>query len=333
LTGTGWVASQHVNAFENNPHTHVVAMVSSSKESADKKRGEWGLDEAAVYADLNHLLADPKVDIVSIATPNHLHAQAIIQSAEAGKHILIEKPPAIYLTDLHTSLNVVKKSGVKTVVSFVLRWNPLVKTIKKLLQQDAIGPIFFAQLDYWHNSGRAARIPNHWTTRKDSGGSAFLTGGNHAVDALRWLVDDEIVEVSAAGTQISDLYEYPPNMLAWVKFANGAIGKVSAILEGTHPYQFNIDLLGQHGTIRDNHLWSPKTFVGQNDWITIPTITPNSGDVTHHPFQDEVNHFIDCILTNQESYVNLDDAVKTIEVCIAIDRSAESGLPVKFPLS
>ena len=67
LIGTGWVAGQHVNAFENNPHTHVVAVASGSKESADKKCREWGLDEATVYGDPNDIYADPNVDIISIA--------------------------------------------------------------------------------------------------------------------------------------------------------------------------------------------------------------------------------------------------------------------------
>jgi UDP-N-acetyl-2-amino-2-deoxyglucuronate dehydrogenase len=201
--------------------------------------------------------------------------------------------------------------------------------LKSYIQSGALGRIFFSQVDYWHNSGRA-KIPGHWTTRRETGGSAFLTGGNHAVDAIRWLVADEIEEVSAQGTQVGQDYEYIPNVLAWVKFKNGAIGKVSAILEGRLPYQFNIDLLGERGSFRDNRLWSPEMFPGQQDWIVIPSITPNSGDVTHHPFKDEVSHFVQCIQEDRESYVNLDDAVKTIEVCIAIDRSLASGAPVQI---
>ena len=332
IVGTGWVAEQHVAAFENDPHTRVVGLSSSSLERAEAKRQSWGLDGAIAYPDYDELLADPDVRIVSVATPNHLHAEQTIKAAQAGKHILIEKPPALNRKDLHAMQRAVHEAGVKTVVSFVLRWNPLVQTMKEYISEGKLGKVFCAQVDYWHTSGRGS-ISDHWTTKRSTGGSAFLTGGNHAVDAVRWLVGADVIEVSAVGTQINPNYEYPPTMLAWAKFDNGAIGKISAILEAKIPYQFNIDLLGERGTFRDQRIWAPEEFVGQNDWIEIPTITPNSGDVTHHPFRDEIAHFVACIQEDRESFVNLDDAVKTIEVCLAIDRSAAEGRTVRLPLS
>lgn len=331
IVGTGWVAKQHFEAFDSHPAARVVGLVGSRPERAETSRKAWRAD-CAVFPDYSSMLSDPEIQIVSIATPNHHHAQQAIQAAQAGKHILIEKPPALTLPDLHRMQSAVRSAGVKTVVSYVLRWNPLIQTMKEYIQHGTLGRIFFAQVDYWNNSGRA-KIPGHWTTRRETGGSAFLTGGNHAVDAIRWLVGDEIVEVSAQAVRVYEDYEYPPNVLAWVKFNNDALGKVSAILEGCLPYQFNIDLLGERGSFRDNRLWSPGSFPGQNDWIHIPTITPNSGDVTHHPFKDEVAHFVQCIQEDRESFVNLDDAGKTIEVCIAIDRSLASGVPVQLPMT
>ena len=80
------------------------------------------------------------------------------------------------------------------------------------------------------------------------------------------------------------------------------------------------------------HLWSKKSFPGQEDWITIPTTTPDSGDVTHHPFPGEVNHFIDCILKKEKTIVSLDDALKTFEIIEAADRSAQQGgKPISLP--
>jgi predicted dehydrogenase len=119
-------------------------------------------------------------------------------------------------------------------------------------------------------------------------------------------------------------------VVAVVKFANGAIGKLSSIFDVQSPYAFNIDLLGEKGSIRDNHIYAKEYFGGQTDWVTVPTIRPDSGDVSHHPFQGEINHFVDCILKDEESHVNLADAVKTHEVCLAIDRSAAEGRPIKI---
>jgi predicted dehydrogenase len=85
--------------------------------------------------------------------------------------------------------------------------------------------------------------------------------------------------------------------------------------------------------VRNNALWASKSFPGQEGWITIPTTTPDSGDVTHHPFPGEVDHFVECILNKKKTIVDLDDAIKTFELIEAADRSArQSGKPVSLPL-
>jgi predicted dehydrogenase len=147
---------------------------------------------------------------------------------------------------------------------------------------------------------------------------------------MRHFVQDEIVEVSAYANQVNPVYEYPTNSVGIVKFAGGAIGKTSASFDVQCPYAFNIDLLGEQGTIRDNHIYADDFFAGQTNWITVPTIRPDSGDVTHHPFDGEIGHFIDCIRNGEESHVNLADAAKTHAVCYALERSYLENRPVKI---
>jgi predicted dehydrogenase len=160
-------------------------------------------------------------------------------------------------------------------------------------------------------------------------GSSFLSAGCHAVDAIRYFVQDEIDEVMAYSNNTDPNYEYDTNVVAAVRFRGGAIGKLSSILDCRCPYAFNIDLLGERGTLRDNRIWAKDLFPGQTDWITVPTIRPDSGDVTHHPFHGEIDHFVDCVRNNVESHVSLFDAAKTHEVIYAIDESAATGKPVK----
>jgi predicted dehydrogenase len=327
--GAGWVSGEHIKSYNKNPHTRVVAIGSRKRESAEAKAAEAGLKDVRIYTDYQELLRDPEVQALSICTPPNLHPQETIAAAEAGKHILIEKAVANDVKSLRAMDAAVKQAGVKTVVSFVLHWNPEFQWIKRMLEEKAIGRIFYAEVDYWHNIG-----PWYgqyaWNIKKEIAGSSFLSAGCHAVDAMRYFVQDDVVEVCAYSNKTNPDYEYDTNVVGVVKFAGGAIGKLSSFLDVHCPYAFNIDLLGDKGTIRDNRIFAKEFFGGQTDWVTVPTIRPDSGDVTHHPFDGETGHFVDCILKNEESHVNLADAVKTHEVVFALDKSAAEGRPVKI---
>jgi predicted dehydrogenase len=125
--------------------------------------------------------------------------------------------------------------------------------------------------------------------------------------------------------------EYDGLEVVLVKFDTGAIGKVSVNNDCVMPYAFPIEIFGDRGTVRDNRVWSHK-FPGQKGWVTLPTILPDSADVSHHPFQAEMDHFVDCIRRNKESHCNLEDAVNTHEVVFAALECYETGQPVKMPL-
>jgi predicted dehydrogenase len=329
IWGAGWVAGEHIRAYMANPHCEVVAIGSRTEASARTKMEHAGI-ECAIYTDYDQLLADPDVDVVSICTPNDCHADEAVKGAQAGKHLLIEKPMALNLEDIQRVRDAVQEAGVRTVVGFVLRWNPLFETIKSIQKTDALGRIYLAEVDYWHPLGRWYKGYD-WVTSKKSGGSALLAAGCHAVDAIRYFVGSEVVEVSAYSNNTQEC-EYDANIIVALKFANGTIGKVSASWDVASPYIFDIQLLGTNGTLRNNSLYSKTLFAGQTGFTQIPTILPDSGDVSHHPFQGEIDHLVNCILTNTESPLNVEDAALTHEVCIAADISAREGHPVRLPL-
>ena len=330
IHGAGWVAGEHLKSYLRHPDCELMAISSRKEESARRLAAENGLD-CAIYTRYDDLIADPKVDVISLCTPNELHPAETVAGARAGKHLLIEKPVALTLADLREMHQVVLESKVKTVVGFVLHWNPLFDVIKGLLADNAIGRIFYAEVDYWHGIGPWYK-QWEWVWRKDSGGSSFLAAGCHAVDALRYFMEREVVEVSAYEAGPRAGYEYSPTIVAAVKFEDGAIGKLSSSLDVVGPYQFNIDLLGEEGMIRNNRLYSRRLLPGQTAFAEIPTILPDSGDVTHHPFDGEIAHLVDCIQNDRESEVNLTDAVKTHELIFAMDQSAAEGRPVELSL-
>lgn len=333
IIGSGWVAGSHIQAFEANPHTEVRAIVSRDKARAAARAAELKLAHCRPFDRLAEMLASPDIHIVSIATPHHLHVEQGVAAAQAGKHLMLEKPVALDLAGLRKLQAAVRAAKVKTVVCFVLRWNPLFETIKAMLKDDVVGSLLYAEVDYFHGLG-PQYAQYEWNVKKEIGGSSLLTGGCHAVDGLRWFMGKRAVEVSAYSNYSPHnplKYEYEPNSVTLVRFEDGTVGKTASSVECVMPYLFNILLLGEKGSVRNNQVFS-KRWVGQTGWATIPTILPDSGDVSHHPFKDQVSHFVDCILNDRESHANLDDAALTHEICFASEISAREKRPVALPL-
>lgn len=334
IIGTGWVSGEHIRAFEQNPHTRVVALCGRSEEKARAKATECGV-VCEIFTDYAKMLAHPEIDIVSVATPPNLHREHAVAAANAGKHLMLEKAMANTLEDIRAIRDAVAANKVKSVVSFVLRWNPLFDIIKKQLAQESIGNVFYGEVDYFHGIG-----PWYgqyaWNIKKEMGGSSLLSAGCHALDALRWFMGGEVAEVcqyatSGKGKDFA-AYEYDPTSVTILKFADGRLGKVASCIECIQPYVFNINLVGTEGAIKNNQIFSRVQYPGQTNWVSVPTILPDSGDVTHHPFQDEANHLVACIQNDEESHVNVADAYKTHEIVMAADQSGQTGKPVQLPL-
>ena len=354
IHGAGWVSTQHIKAFQSNAHTEVVAISSRRLASCQQRAEEAALGDIGLYDDYEAALVHEGVDIVCVCTPQRFHAQNAIAAAQAGKHIVIEKPVANSVEEMKRMREAVRAAGVRTVVSFVLRWNPLFQTIKAMIDDGAVGDVFYTEADYQHD------IASWWTGWEEArqaktGISAFLTGGCHAIDAIRWFAGRGQFE-SAMAVEVfaysggcrkgrSEEFDYFANQwvegkpleyddleVAMVKFDNGVLGKVSVNYGCVMPYTFPLEVFGNRGTIRDNRIWSHK-YPGQTDWVELPTIMPDSADVTHHPFQGQMDHFVECVREGRESHCNLDDGIATCEIAFAAQRCYESRQPVSLPLT
>ncbi len=327
IVGCGWVAGEYVKAFHTDQRSEIRALVSRNRDKAERYRDEFGL-RCAIETEAAPMLDRKDIDIVAVCTPHDAHTEYVVAAAEAGKHVIVEKPPALTIEDLRKQLKAVRANRVKTLVGFVLHWNPLLMSIDKLIEQGAFGNIFMVEVDYMH---RIWLTPEQkWLGSRAHSGTALLTGGCHAVDALRWFARSEAEEVSAYQVRTGNPIEYPGTISVNVKFRDGKIGRTTTTFDVQMPYRFNIGVYGTEGAIRNDELFAPKLLPGQNDFLKIPCILPDSGDVAHHPFRGEVSHFLDCITTGKRPFPDLEDAAGTLAICFAADRSAESGRPVKI---
>lgn len=337
IFGAGWVAGQHAQAYQRGAHTRLVAVGSRRLESAKACAAAAGAGDAFITTSFDEILARPDVDIVSITAPHDLHPDLTIRAARAGKHVCIEKPIGLDWKSCLEMQLAVREAGVKSIVAFCLHWNPSLINTRNLIEKGAIGKPYYVEVDYWHGM-KKSYPPYPWAVTKAQGGSSLLVGGCHAVDAMRWLMgaDNEIEEVTSYQLQHqgdNKDWEYDPTALLICRFKSGALGKVSSILDCKMPYAFNVDVVGTGGTIRDNRIYSESLFPGQTGWNHLAASAPDSGDVSHHPFDHQMEAIADSILTNRSCLPDLDDAIKTHEVIFAADLSASTRRPVKLPLA
>lgn len=325
IIGCGWVAKEYIKAFEEDERSQIRGLVSPNAKDAEWYKDKYGL-QCSINTDAAEMLKQDDLDIVVVSTPHNLHTKYAVVAAEAGKHVIVEKPVALTMADVRKQQEAVRNNNVKSLVGFVLHWNPLLMTIDRLIDEGAFGDIFMIEVDYLHRIWMTE--DEKWYASAEKSGTAILTGGCHAIDALRWFARSEAGHVSAYQVKTENPLEYPGTISVNVKFEDGKIGRSTTTFDAKMPYRFNICIYGTEGSLRNDQLYAPKLFPGQNDFMKIPCILPDSGDVAHHPFQGEVSHFLDCIIEDKRPFPDLDDAAKTQAVCFAADISAQTGKPV-----
>lgn len=332
IIGIGWVAGEHIKAYQQNKHCRVVALASRDRDNATRARDAHGLTDARIYTDYQELLKDDRVDVVSICSMNHEHVEQGVAAAEAGKHVLIEKPVALDLPGLRRVEQAIEKSGVKSQGGFELHWSPYFQSVHQMIDAGFFGHIHYAECDYFSGNWEKWYPGYAWVKTKEQGGSALPAAGVHAVDAIRQFVRSEATEVFAYAGNFTGVMQWDPTILTVIRFANGAIGKVGCVLEGNVKYTFNVRLHGDKGTLINDRFRTAYLDPGLEGWAQFPTILPDTPDVTHHPFPGEIDDLVDGILNDRQPLLHIREDAKTYEIAFAAEQSAREGRPVKLPL-
>jgi predicted dehydrogenase len=333
IAGFGWVAGAHIAAINASPHAQVTAIYSSRPVDADEVRAKYGLP-ISTFTDYKSFLQQPGLDAVSVCSYPYQHAAHAIAAAGAGKHLIIEKPLALSWKDCQAVAAAVRKAGVKTCICFECRYASQFLSTKAALDQGLLGELHYGEVDYYHGIGPWYG-QFRWNTRKDAGGSALLTAGCHALDALLLCLGQDVAEVASYATRskspIFKAYEYPTSSVTLLKFKSGRVGKCAAIVDCLQPYYFHTHLVGSEGSLLDNKFHSMKLHTNRHAWSALAMKMLDSGDVADHPYQTQFDRFFESIAAGVEMpLTSLADALKTHEVIFAADKSAASGKPVRL---
>jgi predicted dehydrogenase len=332
LIGAGWIGTEHARNVAADPRADLIAIADANLANANKIREAYA-SKARVTGDYRELLGRKDIDAVYVCTPNGMHAGISIAAAQAGKHVMCEKPMAITLADCEQVRDAVKAAGVKYLIGYHRRFNPLYQHVKGLLEQGVLGRPVFVESDYIHHIPGDLAIWD-WLGKEDIAGSLFHAGAGHNVDLLRYLCG-EIVEVSCfkdiALPRVVQI-ETEDLAIALLKFANGAIGKVLLLVGGVTPFTFHFALYGTRGTVRNNRIWLdtiPRFDQPghENDCLELPAswIPDNVQGGVAETWSKLDECFIDILADDRASPNDVDSAFCTSRVCFAVLEAARTG--------
>jgi predicted dehydrogenase len=334
IIGYGWAATAHIAAINAAPNAQVTAVWSSRPLDSAELSARHGLP-IKTYTDLAAMLASPDIDVVDITSYPNQHAAQFIAAARAGKHIIVEKPLAISWDEIVQMKRAAEATGSRVCVCFECRWSSQFLATKAVIDQGLIGALHYGEIDYYHGIGPWYG-QYRWNTKRELGGSALLTAGCHALDALLLCMGSEVEEVTSYATQSAHptfaAYEYQTSAVTILRFANGAAGKCAAVVDCFQPYYFHTHLVGSEGSILDNKFHSMKLAgLNKHAWSSLSMKLLDSGDVSDHPYQTQFQAFFDALdAGNQMPLTGLADAFTTHRVIAAADKSASERRPVKL---
>ncbi len=191
--GCGGIAGGHLPAYRELEGIETVAVCDIDEQAARGRAEEF--DVPAVYSDWRELLADERVDAVSVLLPHHLHRDVAVAAAEAGKHVLTEKPMATSLGETDDMIAAAEAAGVVLMVGQILRFRPANIKARELIRDGAIGEV---RNILRRRLGKSGEFRSKWARKPEEAGGWVLYGfGAHEVDMILWLSDGEAETVYA----------------------------------------------------------------------------------------------------------------------------------------
>lgn len=334
VVGYGWAATAHIDAINATNQGQVTAICSSRPQDDTELSTRHG-GKIKAFRTIDEMLESGLVDVVDITSYPSQHCSQAVAAANAKKHIILEKPMANSLEEVRTIAAAAKENGVKGTVCFECRYSSQMLATKALLDQGLIGDLHYGEVDYYHGIGPWYG-QYRWNTGKENGGSALLTAGCHALDALLMCMGNEVESVSSFSTksksEVFGPYEYDTTSVTTIRFKNGSVGKCAAVVDCLQPYYFHTHLVGSEGSVLDDKFHSDLLKAEKSKWSSISMKMLDSGDVSDHPYQSQFQAFFDALDSGSDiPGTNFEAALKTFEVIFAADESAaNNGMPVQL---
>jgi predicted dehydrogenase len=331
ILGSGFVADFYLDGLETVPIATATANYSRSQERADAFAARRGITRT--YTDMAELCADPDVDMVVIALPNHLHVEACRTAAQAGKGIVCTKPLARNAQEAAEMVRATRDAGVFAGYAETEVFSPNVMKAREMIESGSIGEILSVRAREAHSGPHA----DHFWDAELAGGGALLDMGCHTIEAARYFFgkDVPVTEAFAWGATMThaDKTTGEDNAVAMIKFANGGISITEASWSAKGGMELRNEIVGSEGRlITDSTNTSVWGFIGKPAGYLMEKADAETGfvypipdEARHYGYSEELRHFAECYLNGTEPRESFVDGYVVNVILDACYRSMKSG--------
>jgi len=334
LLGCGRISKNHFEAIAKIDGLELVAVCDSDAKRASEAGAHWQVPHFTSY---EKMLKDAGADVVTIATPSGLHADQGVAAANAGKHVVMEKPMAISLTGADALVHACDKAGVQLFVVKQNRLNPPIQLLKRAIDRERFGRIYMANCivhwarpqDYYDQAS--------WRGTWEFDGGAFMNQASHYVDLIQWLMGP-VESVMAKTATLARRIETEDSGVAILKFRSGALGSIEVtMLAYPRNLEGSITILGEKGSVKIGgtavnkvEYWQFAEYDDDDKLIAgADTNPPNVYGLGHEGYYRNV-----LAVLRGEAKPDTDGRAgrKSLELILGIYESAKTGREVPLPL-
>ena len=337
IIGSQFISTIHAESLQRCPNAKIVAVASPTAGNAEKFARMHDIPHHVTeYRDL---LAMTEIDMVVIGIPNDLHCEVVVAAAQAGKHIVIEKPLCLNLAEADAMIEAARQAEVKLMYAEELCFAPKYVRLKQLLDSGALGEPTLIKQSEKHDGPHA---PHFWDVSR-SGGGVAMDMGCHAIEFFRWMLGRPPIKSVYAqmNTYVhGDKTIGEDNALIILEFENGVVGLAEESWTKLGGMDDRAEVHGSQGVAYADllHGNSIETYSrGGYDYAVEKAGSTQGWSFTiyeesyNYGFHQEMEHFVDCVQHDRQPAVSGDDGRVVLEVLLAAYESARTGCKVQLP--
>lgn len=341
LLGAGFIADIHMESYERFvPEAEVVAVCTRNPDKAAAFAKKHHI--AKSFDNLEQTIRESGCDIVDICIPNFLHHRAVLAAAQAGKHVIIEKPFAMTLEQADEMIEACRKAGVKLMYAEELCFAPKYERVRKLANEQAVGPIYMMKQSEKHSGPHSDWFYNV----EQSGGGVLMDMGCHGLAWFRWMLGGNPKIVSVYATMNIFLHKGrtkgEDNSVTIVEFENGVLGVCENSWARHGGMDDRVEVYGTGGVIYADLFQgnSALTYSEKGYGYAMEKAGTTQGwtftmfeEAFNQGYPQELKHFVECVRENKQPLVTGEDGRVVLEMMYAAYRSAKIGAKVPLPFS